>query len=54
MPAPRKGKTVMRNRVVRCEDELWEAAQAVAAERDEKLSDVVRASLVRYVKRHSS
>jgi antitoxin component of RelBE/YafQ-DinJ toxin-antitoxin module len=38
-------------RMVRVEDELWHAAQAVAAERGETVSDVLRKALVRYVKR---
>jgi hypothetical protein len=34
------------------DDALWFAAQSVAAERGESLSDVLRAALARYVKRH--
>ena len=39
-------------RSVRIGDDLWSAAQTVAAHRGETLSDVVRRSLERYVKRH--
>lgn len=44
------GKTPLRN--LRVPDDLWDAAQTVAAERGESLSDVLRAALQRYVKRH--
>lgn len=40
------------NRVFRIPDELYRAAQDVAAERGESLSEVVRAALERYVKRN--
>lgn len=43
--------TTLRN--VRVADPLWEAARAVASARGENLSDVIRAALERYVKRHS-
>jgi hypothetical protein len=43
--------TKLRN--VRVADSLWLAARKVAADRDEKLSDVIRAALELYVKRHS-
>lgn len=46
---PRPGNPA---RALRVEDELWEAAKAVAAERGESLSDVMRAALERYVKRY--
>lgn len=42
--------TALRN--VRVADDLWQRARAVAAKRDENLSDVIRAALERYVKRH--
>jgi hypothetical protein len=42
--------TTLRN--VRVADPLWSAALAAASERDETLSDVIRAALERYVKRH--
>lgn len=45
------GKTPLRN--VRIADPLWLAARAVAESRGENLSDVIRAALERYVKRHS-
>ena len=43
--------TTLRN--VRVADPLWSAARAVAESRGESLSDVIRAALERYVKRHS-
>ncbi len=46
---PRPGNPA---RAVRVEDELWKAAQAIAAERGESVSDVIRQCLQRYVKRH--
>ena len=39
-------------RSVRISDEVWAAAQAVAAERGESVSDVVRRALAGYVARH--
>lgn len=42
--------TTLRN--VRITDDLWRRAGAVAASRDESLSDVIRSALERYVKRH--
>jgi len=36
-------------RTVRIDDALWEAAQAKAAERDENLSEIIRAALADYV-----
>lgn len=42
--------TTLRN--VRVADPLWLAARSVAEARDETLSDVIRAALERYVKRH--
>lgn len=47
---PNQPKTKIR--AVRVPDELWEAAQAVAAERGESVSDEIRAALERYVKRN--
>lgn len=46
---PNQPKTPIRG--LRVPDELWQAAQAVAAERGESLSEVIRAALARYVKR---
>ena len=39
-------------RTVRVTDDLWWRALAIAKQRDESLSDVLRAALERYVKRH--
>lgn len=47
---PNKPKTKIR--AVRVPDELWEAAQAVAADKGESVSDEIRRSLERYVKRN--
>lgn len=44
---PSKGTA---RRAVRIDDELWTAAQAVAAERGEHLSEIIRAALVAYIK----
>ena len=46
---PNQPKTPSRN--VRVSDELWTAAQAKAAERDETVADVIRRALERYVSR---
>lgn len=43
-------KTPLRN--LRISDDLWLRAKAVAAARNESLSDVIRAALERYVKRY--
>ncbi len=42
--------TTLRN--FRAADDLWQRARIVAAARDESLSEVLRAALERYVKRH--
>lgn len=39
-------------RNIRVADDLWNRALAVAEKRGENLSEVLRAALVRYVKRH--
>lgn len=39
-------------RTIRISDELWQAALATAAEREETVPDVVRRALENYVKRH--
>ena len=39
-------------RAIRIPDELWAEAKRVTAERGETVSEVVRAALERYVKRH--
>jgi hypothetical protein len=48
-PVPNKPKTPLRS--FRIGDELYEAAQAKAADRGETVSDVVRRALERYVRR---
>lgn len=45
------GKPVMVMRSIRVPLALWTAARAKADERDENISDVIRAALERYVKR---
>jgi hypothetical protein len=47
---PNQRKTPTHNTVV--PQELWDRALAVAHRRGETLSQVIRAALVRYVKRH--
>lgn len=47
---PNKPRTKIRG--VRVPDELWEDAQRIAEIRGESVSDEVRASLERYVKRN--
>jgi hypothetical protein len=47
---PNQRKTPTHNIVVRAD--LWDRALAVAHRRGETLSQVIRAALVRYVKRH--
>jgi hypothetical protein len=42
------------NRAVRIPDELWHAALAVATERGETLSDIIRDRLAGYVKEEAS
>lgn len=37
-------------RTIRITDELWEAAQTVAEERGESVSDVIRSALEEYVR----
>lgn len=46
-------RPVMQLKTLRVPADLWEDAQRVAAERDENVSEVLRAALTRYVKRHS-
>lgn len=48
---PGKGNTARRFRI---SDEEYEAAQAVAAERGETISDICRAALAAYVKRYGT
>lgn len=45
-------RTPMGARAVRVPSPLWEQALAVAAVRGESLSEVIRAALVAYVKKH--
>lgn len=47
-PAP------MRQRAIRVDDETWDDAMRIAAERGDNVSELVRAGLRRYVKRHTS
>jgi predicted transcriptional regulator len=49
VPAMARGEP---NRNLRVPDDLWDRALAVAHRRGETLSQVIRAALVRYVKRH--
>lgn len=42
--------TTLRN--VRVAEDLWRRARAVAEQRDETLSDVIRAALERYVRQY--
>jgi predicted transcriptional regulator len=39
-------------RTVRVPDELWQAAQRVAADRDETVTDVILRALERYTRAH--
>lgn len=43
-----------RNMVIRCSDELYRAARAAAANRNESLSDYVRGLLIRDIQRPSA
>lgn len=43
----------MRQRAFRCDDETWDAAVRIASERGDVVSELLRATLRRYVKRHS-
>jgi hypothetical protein len=44
-----KGTT---RRAVRVDDELWTAALAIAKQRGENLSDIIRAALRAYIDKH--
>jgi antitoxin component of RelBE/YafQ-DinJ toxin-antitoxin module len=48
---PNKPRPENRHRMVRVEDELWEAAKDAAEANGTTVSAVIRAALVRYVKR---
>lgn len=47
---PNKPKTPLR--AVRVPNELWDAAKAIARERGESLSDVLREALADYVRKY--
>lgn len=49
---PNKPRPENRHRMVRVEDELWNAAKEAAAANDTTVSEVIRQALARYVKRH--
>lgn len=51
-PAVATTKRKTPQRTVGVDDELWEAAQRIAARRRERVSDVLRRALVDYVERH--
>lgn len=48
MPTPRKTPL----RTVGVPDDLWNEAQEIARQRNERVSDVIRDCLRRYVRRH--
>lgn len=41
-------------RTIRVADPLWDAASEIAGDREENVSELVRAALARYVRRHGS
>lgn len=43
----------MKPRAIRVDDETWDDAIRIARERGDNVSELVRAALRRYVKRHS-
>lgn len=47
---PNQPKTPQR--AIRIPDDLWQAAKAIARDRGETLSEVIRDALTDYVKRH--
>lgn len=49
---PNKPRPENRHRMVRVEDELWEAAKEAARANDTTVSQVIRDALKRYVDRH--
>ena len=51
---PNKPRPENRHRMVRVEDELWDAAKEAAAANDTTVSEVIRDALRRYVKRHAA
>lgn len=50
--AARKNPTPTPQHTVQIDDELWDAAQRIAAKRRETVSDIVRHALVKYVDKH--
>jgi hypothetical protein len=48
----RKNPTSTPQHTVRIDDELWDAAQRIAAKRRETVSDIVRHALFEYVDKH--
>ena len=51
---PNKPRPQNRHRMVRVEDELWDAAKAAASAQGTTVSEVIREALRRYVKRHGA
>lgn len=49
-PVPNQEATPRRS--VRVSDEVWEAAQRVAADQGETVTDVIVRALIRYVREH--
>jgi hypothetical protein len=49
-PVPTKRSTPQHT--VAVDNDLWQTARRIAAVRHEKISDVIRQALVRYVQRH--
>lgn len=49
---PRVAKPPMIMRSIRVPKKLWDEAKAVADEREESISDIIREALERYVKKH--
>lgn len=47
---PGKGTT---RRTIRIDDDVWMPAQQIAADRDENLSEIVRAALIAYIAEHA-
>jgi len=47
-----KNPTPTPQHTVQIDDELWDAAQRIAAKRRETVSDIVRHALVEYVDKH--
>jgi metal-responsive CopG/Arc/MetJ family transcriptional regulator len=51
---PNKPRRENRHRMVRVEDDLWEAAKDAAAANDTTVSEIIRDALRRYVKKHQA